>query len=97
MNLVQIRRYFKDSAVPGWRKLVVMGAVAYVLLPIDLVPDLVPVIGWLDDIGAIGAALAFFARDVQSHASKERAIPTSTERSGAGVQIVDVPPVTVRR
>lgn len=98
MNLVQIRRYFKDSAVPGWRKLVVVGAVAYVLLPIDLVPDLVPVLGWLDDIGALSAALAFFARDVQSHAAKERAIPTmSGEHSGSGVQIVDAQPLPVRR
>jgi uncharacterized membrane protein YkvA (DUF1232 family) len=97
MNLAEIRRYFRDEKVPGWRKFVVVGAVAYVLLPIDLIPDLVPVLGWLDDIGAIGAALAFLSRDVSSHAAKERAIPAvSTKSSGTGVQIVDAGPTRVR-
>ena len=97
MNLAQIRRYFRDEQVPGWRKFVVVGAVAYVLLPIDLIPDLVPVLGWLDDIGAIGAALSFLSRDVSSHAAKEKAIPAvSNESSGTGVQIVDARPMRVR-
>lgn len=98
MNLVQIRRYFRDEKVAGWRKFVVVGAVAYVLLPIDLIPDLVPVLGWLDDLGAIGAALTFFARDISNHAAKEKAIPSvSTESSGSGVQIIDAQPLHVRR
>lgn len=98
MNLVHIRRYFRDEKVPGWRKFVVVGAVAYVLLPIDLIPDLVPVLGWLDDLGAIGAALTFFARDISNHAAKEKAIPSvSTESSGSGVQIIDAQPLHVRR
>jgi uncharacterized membrane protein YkvA (DUF1232 family) len=98
MNLVQIRRYFRDEKVAGWRKLVVVGAVAYVLLPIDLVPDLVPLLGWLDDIGAVGAALAFFARDVANHSANAKAIPAvSSETSGEGVQIVDAQPVALRR
>lgn len=98
MNLVHIRRYFRDEKVPGWRKFVVVGAVAYVLLPIDLIPDLVPVLGWLDDLGAIGAALTFFARDISNHAAKQKAIPSvSTESSGSGVQIIDAQPLHVRR
>jgi uncharacterized membrane protein YkvA (DUF1232 family) len=97
MNLVQIRRYFRDGAVPGWRKFVVVGALAYVLLPIDLVPDLVPLLGWLDDIGALGAAMAFFARDVAAHARKTEAVPqVSEEGSGSGVQIVDATPLRTR-
>lgn len=91
MNLVQIRRYFRDENVSGWRKFVVVGAIAYVLSPIDFVPDLVPLLGWLDDVGAVGAALAFLARDVANHSAKSRAVPAlSTLDSGDGVQIVDV-------
>jgi uncharacterized membrane protein YkvA (DUF1232 family) len=96
MNLVHIRRYFRDARVPGWRKFVVVGALGYVLLPIDLVPDLVPLLGWLDDIGALGAALAFFAKDVAAHARRGEAMPVSAEDSGAGVQIVDASPVRSR-
>jgi uncharacterized membrane protein YkvA (DUF1232 family) len=98
MNLVHISRYFRDERVPGWRKFVVLGAVAYVLLPIDLVPDVIPLIGWLDDIGAIGAALAFFARDVSNHAANAKAVPqVSAESSGSGVQVIDATPLRVRR
>ncbi|MCU0701173.1 MAG: DUF1232 domain-containing protein [Myxococcaceae bacterium] len=96
MNLVHVRRYFRDSAVPGWRKFVVVGALAYVVLPIDLVPDLVPLLGWLDDIGALGAALAFFARDVSAHARRAESIPVSSVSSGEGVQIVDATPLRSR-
>lgn len=37
------------------------GAVAYLLLPIDLVPDFIPVVGFLDDLGA-GLLALYFAR-----------------------------------
>jgi uncharacterized membrane protein YkvA (DUF1232 family) len=97
MNLAQIRCYFRDEQVSGWRKFVVVGALAYVLLPLDLIPDLVPILGWLDDIGAVGAALTFLARDVARHAAKERAMPSvSSASSGTGVQIVDVRPTRFR-
>jgi uncharacterized membrane protein YkvA (DUF1232 family) len=97
MNLVQIRRYFRDSKVPGWRKFAVVGAMAYVLSPVDFVPDLIPLLGWLDDVGVVGAALAFFARDVANHSSKSSSMPTVSEvESGAGVQIVDAAPIRSR-
>jgi len=97
MNLVQIRSYFRDAKVPGWRKFAVVGAMAYVLSPIDFVPDLVPLLGWLDDVGVVGAALAFFARDVAKHSSTPQSMPgVSDEQSGAGVQIVDAAPIRSR-
>ena len=30
--------------------------VAYVLLPIDLIPDLIPILGWLDDVVGLSGA-----------------------------------------
>lgn len=96
MNLVHIRRYFRDSRVPGWRKFVVVGAVAYVLMPLDLLPDVVPLLGWLDDIGAIGAALAFFVRDVSAHAER-RDTPALSAADDEGVQIIDAQAMRVQR
>lgn len=63
-------RYFRSPAVPGWRKLSVVGAFLYVIIPLDAVPDFVPWIGWLDDLGVVGAVLAFLVRDVRRHAER---------------------------
>jgi uncharacterized membrane protein YkvA (DUF1232 family) len=54
--IVLLRRLLADERVPRRRRLVLFALVAYLALPIDLVPDFVPVLGQLDD--AIVAALA---------------------------------------
>jgi uncharacterized membrane protein YkvA (DUF1232 family) len=39
-------------------KLVLMGALAYFVMPADVIPDVLPVIGFTDDAAVIAAALA---------------------------------------
>ena len=39
-----------DRRVAGIDKLLVAGAIAYIVMPIDLIPDFVPFIGQIDDI-----------------------------------------------
>ena len=34
--------------------LVMLACVLYILSPIDLLPDFLPVVGWLDDLGVLG-------------------------------------------
>ena len=50
----------RDRRKPWYSKLLVAGIVAYALSPIDLIPDFVPVLGYLDDLILIpmGIALA---------------------------------------
>ena len=31
--------------------LIAIIAIAYIVFPIDLLPDIIPVVGWIDDIG----------------------------------------------
>ena len=40
----------RDPRVPWYAKLLVAGIVAYALSPIDLIPDFIPVLGYLDDL-----------------------------------------------
>lgn len=42
--------------------LVAIGAAAYGISPVDIIPDVVPVVGWADDVGVILAALAIIAK-----------------------------------
>lgn len=40
----------KDSRVPWYARALAVIVVAYALSPIDLIPDVIPVIGYLDDL-----------------------------------------------
>ena len=40
----------RDSRVPWYAKAIAAGVVAYALSPIDLIPDFVPVLGYVDDL-----------------------------------------------
>lgn len=43
-------------------KLVAYGALFYLISPIDLIPDTIPVIGYLDDFAVLGMALWYYKR-----------------------------------
>lgn len=43
------QRVLKDPRTPKWSKLFLGLAVAYALNPIDIIPDFIPVLGYLDD------------------------------------------------
>ena len=50
-------RALRHPQAPGWLKLGALGLVLYVLSPIDLIPDVIPVIGLLDDIVLVPLAI----------------------------------------
>ena len=41
---------YRDPRVPWAARLVAAGVVAYAFSPIDLIPDFIPVLGYLDDL-----------------------------------------------
>jgi uncharacterized membrane protein YkvA (DUF1232 family) len=55
-------RLFREPRVPMLLKSVPVLAALYVISPIDLVPDFLPGLGQLDDLGIILAALELFVR-----------------------------------
>lgn len=50
-NIVKlVARLLKDPRVPRRAKITLGVAAAYVASPIDLIPEVIPVIGWADDV-----------------------------------------------
>jgi uncharacterized membrane protein YkvA (DUF1232 family) len=48
----------KDPTAAWPQKALSLGALIYLISPIDAVPDIIPVVGLLDDVGVITAAVA---------------------------------------
>jgi uncharacterized membrane protein YkvA (DUF1232 family) len=55
-------RLMREPAVPAVTKAVLAGAAVYLIWPIDFLPDILPVLGQLDDLGVVLAALELFLR-----------------------------------
>ena len=52
-----LRRLLGDPRVPRRHRLLIVAAVAYLAMPVDLVPDFVPVAGQLDDAIVVALVL----------------------------------------
>ncbi|MCU0702782.1 MAG: DUF1232 domain-containing protein [Fimbriiglobus sp.] len=49
---------------PVWAKAVALGSLGYFILPLDVVPDLIPVAGLTDDAAAIAAAATVLLKNI---------------------------------
>ncbi len=52
---------YQSEKTPPWAKRIILGAIAYLLMPIDAIPDLTPFIGFTDDLGVISFGLVSIA------------------------------------
>lgn len=53
-------RLLNDGRVPFLPKLIIPIVIAYVLWPLDILPDAFPILGQLDDVGVIFLGIRFF-------------------------------------
>ncbi|RPI75467.1 MAG: DUF1232 domain-containing protein [Ignavibacteriales bacterium] len=63
-DILALFNYMKDSFVSWHRKAIVVGALIYFISPIDTIPDLMPLFGYLDDLGVITALLKFLGSEL---------------------------------
>ena len=62
--VVLLTRLLRDPHVPLRRKLVAGVAAAYVVSPIDLLPDAIPVLGRMDDLVVVALAIDHLVKGV---------------------------------
>ncbi|MFN6339785.1 MAG: YkvA family protein [Cyanobacteriota bacterium] len=53
-----------DGATPHQARLTVLAALTYLVLPIDLIPDFIPAVGFGDDMVALTALLGLCSRHI---------------------------------
>ena len=68
-------RFFKDGEASLAGKLFVLATLAYIVWPIDLIPDVAPVIGWLDDLGMATVAMLYLTRVSAKYRVESLALP----------------------
>jgi uncharacterized membrane protein YkvA (DUF1232 family) len=76
-------RLARDDRVARRHKLVLIGAAAYLAMPLDLVPDFIPVLGYADDAIVVAIALRRVVRT-----AGEEAVLRNWRGSEAGLSIV---------
>jgi uncharacterized membrane protein YkvA (DUF1232 family) len=84
-----------DGRVPIALKVIPLLAIAYVISPIDLVPDIFLVLGQLDDMGILLAAISAFVNMapqdiVEEHTYRLRFGPRFRVRRDAQGMVIDV-------
>jgi uncharacterized membrane protein YkvA (DUF1232 family) len=81
----------KDPRTPWYAKALIFFVVAYAFSPIDLIPDFIPVLGYLDDLIIIPAGIALAIRLIPADALEEargKVAGSSMERSVRVVGVV---------
>jgi uncharacterized membrane protein YkvA (DUF1232 family) len=84
----------KDPRTPWYAKAVAFLTIAYAFSPIDLIPDFIPILGYLDDLFIVPAGIALAIRLIPAEVlaqARETVASQSVERSvgtvGAGLII----------
>ena len=97
-----VRTWYRNAIRNSkYRWLVILGSLLYLVSPLDISPDVLPVIGWLDD-GLIATLLVTEVSQLlfeQVSASKKKTKEEVDETTTAAVhpteQVIDVQAVTV--
>ena len=64
-----------DEKVSLKEKGIILGALGYFILPVDLIPDFLPIAGYTDDLAALVAAVVY----VKSHQTPEVTMRAQTK------------------
>jgi uncharacterized membrane protein YkvA (DUF1232 family) len=85
----------RDPRVPWYAKAVAAAVAAYALSPIDLIPDVIPVLGYLDDLIIVPLGIALAVRLIppelmlvfRAEATRRESLPTSRAAAAAIVAL----------
>lgn len=87
---------------PRWRWFVVLGSLFYLVSPLDISPDFVPLVGWVDDgllATLVVSEVSQFLLDNRRNSSRKTAAaaqsPQAAAKQAANESVIDVTAVPV--
>lgn len=63
-DILALYKYMKDPLVPLYKKAVVVLGLIYFIIPFDAIPDIAPIVGYLDDLGVVATLLRFLGSEL---------------------------------
>ena len=63
-DIFALYNYMRDKNVQWYRKSIVVAALIYFISPVDAIPDIAPLLGYLDDLGVITAVLKYLGHEL---------------------------------
>ncbi len=69
--LFNLRKILRNPATPLWVKLAPFFGLAYLLLPVDVIPDPIPLLGLLDDLVII---VTLFSQAIKKLSANQAAV-----------------------
>lgn len=91
-DVVAVWHAARDRRTPWAVRLLALLVAAYALSPIDLIPDVVPVLGYLDDLLLVPLGLLLVIRllpaDVLADARRQAALTLARPRSRAAAAVI---------
>jgi uncharacterized membrane protein YkvA (DUF1232 family) len=103
-SIQSVYNWYRDTIRnPKYRWWIILGSLLYLFSPIDIAPDFIPVIGWIDDtviltllIGEVSQMLTARLKSVAKSRDSADTYNATTNASTTGASTVDVDAVSVK-
>ena len=66
-HILALKLYMMDRNVKWYKKSVVVAALVYFISPLDVIPDFIPFVGYLDDLGVIAWTIRFLGKEIKAY------------------------------
>ncbi|MGF1520745.1 MAG: YkvA family protein [Leptolyngbyaceae cyanobacterium] len=82
--------YKQTLRTPKYRWLLIAGTLLYLVSPIDIAPDFIPVIGWIDDAAIATLLIAEISQICLEFLNGRKAPTAAKDAQSADVEVISV-------